>query len=125
MITLREYLMGRDATSPLTTELALNAASLLASVNFIRAKYDKVLLVSSGYRPGALNTAAKGAAKSPHLTCEAIDLSDPNGTLAKWLMANLKLLEQVGLYMEAPSHTPGWVHLQTRRPKSGNRIFLP
>lgn len=125
MITLKEYLMGRDVQYPLSLEQALNAASLLAAINYVRGVYGKAMSVSSGYRPGHFNKAAGGAAKSSHLTCEAIDISDTDGSFAKWCLDNIPVLEKAGLYLENPDYTKGWVHLQTREPGSGNRIFNP
>jgi hypothetical protein len=125
MIKLSEFLMGREIEYPLTVELALNAASLLASINYIRGVYGKPLKLSSGYRPGHFNKAAKGSDNSSHLTCEAIDIADANGTFVEWCLDNVVELAKAGLYMEAPENTHGWVHLQIRKPKSGNRIFTP
>lgn len=123
--------MGREKEYPLTIDLALNAARLLAAVNFLRAVYGHPCRVSSGYRPGRFNKAAGGAPNSAHLTCEAIDLADPSGHLARWIVLNTELLEHLDLYVEDPipapgyKGTPGWVHIQTRPVPSGNRIFRP
>lgn len=125
MITRKEYLMGRDEEYPLSPTQMLNMCDLLAAINYLRAKWEKPMRVNSGYRPGRFNTAAGGAPKSPHLMCAAIDIADPDGTLAAWLYASDDLLEHVGLYMENPDYTPGWVHLQIIRPASGNRVFIP
>lgn len=125
MITLVEYLMGRDSTYPLTIEYALNAAKLLASINYIRGVYGKAMIVSSGYRPGHFNKAAHGAKLSCHLTCEAIDIKDSDGAFSEWCLDNVSELAKVGLYLENPDNTIGWCHLQTRKPLSGNRIFKP
>lgn len=125
MITLKEFLMGRESMYPLDMEKALNAASLLASVNYIRGVYGKPLSVSSGYRPGHFNKQAGGATNSSHLWCQAIDLRDPNAEFAKWCLDNLKELEKAGLYLEDPAYTKGWVHLQTRATRSGRRVFKP
>ena len=125
MVKLSEFLMGRDKTYPLSLELAVNAAQLLSAINYIRGVYGKPLSVSSGYRPGVFNRAAGGAKNSSHMTCEAIDLRDSDGEFAQWCLDNLDELEKAGLYMEDPSHTPGWVHLQSRAPRSGKRVFLP
>jgi hypothetical protein len=148
MIKLTEYLMGRDTEYPLTLELALNAAEHLAAINYIRGVYGAPLPVTSGYRPGKYNKKAGGAAKSSHLLCEATDFGDkplttvePSdayfgkfcingegfelGKFGRWCLVNLKTLEEAGLYMEHPAKTPGWVHLTTRAPASGNRVFLP
>jgi hypothetical protein len=123
--------MGRDAEYPLTVELALNLADLLCRVNFLRAIYGHPLSVSSGYRPGHFNKAAGGAKNSSHLTCEAVDLRDPNGHFARWIVLQGELLERLDLYVEDPlpapgyKGTPGWVHIQSRKVPSGNRIFRP
>lgn len=120
-----EVLMGREKQNPLTPEMEGNLQKLLVAINLIRDLYGKPMTVSSGYRPAAANAAAGGASKSCHLTCEAVDFADRDRKLTKWCLANLDILEQAGLYMESPVATPTWVHLQTRPPKSGKRIFLP
>jgi len=125
MIRLPEFLMGRHLEYPLTLELALNAAQLLAAINYLRGVYGKPLTVSSGYRPGHFNKRAGGAKNSSHLTCEAIDIADPDGKFGEWCLANLHHLEHANLYLENPAYTPGWAHLQARRPVSGNRVFIP
>lgn len=72
-----------------------------------------------------INPKAMG---SSHLYGAAVDIADPTGTLAAWLFSTVKggdKLIECGLWMEHPSYTNGWVHLQTYRPKSGNRFFIP
>ncbi len=126
MITPQEVLMGRDAQFPLTPELKTNLDKLLIALNKVRFHYGKPMQVSSGYRPAAINKTVKGAApKSSHMTCEACDFRDPDGALAKWCLANLSILEDAGLYLENPEFTKGWVHLQTRKTRSGKRVFNP
>lgn len=130
MISRAEVLKGRDRDYPLSPELFENLDKLLNAVNKIREAYGKPLIVTSGYRPGHYNKSAKGAKRSAHMTCEAVDFRDSDGEFGKWCLANLKLLEECGLYMESPIYThepPGkrWIHLQTRRPASGNRVFIP
>jgi hypothetical protein len=128
MISRDEILKGRDRDYPLSLEMESNLNKLLDAVNKIRLAWGKSLVVTSGYRPGHFNKSASGAKKSAHLTCEAVDFSDPNGEFGKWCLNNLKLLEEAGLYMESPLYThepPGkrWVHLQIRPTK--NRVFIP
>lgn len=81
--------------------------------------------VCSGFRTLAANGSASGAKRSAHLSGEAVDLSDPRGTIKDAVLAHPYILEELDLYMESPHHTPGWCHLMTRRTASGNRIFLP
>jgi len=123
MITKKEILMGRDSEYPLTPELESNLNKLLEAVNKFRTAYGKPMIVSSGWRPGKYNKAAGGAAKSAHVTCEAVDFADADGKLKAYVAKNPKILEQCGLYMEDPGATKTWMHVQTRPTK--NRIFKP
>jgi uncharacterized protein YcbK (DUF882 family) len=124
-IKRQEILMGRDKDYPLTQEFEENLEKLLIAVNKVREAYGKPMIVSSGYRPGKFNNSAKGAKLSAHLTCEAADFRDADGSFAKWCLQNIRILVDAGLYMEEPAHTRGWVHLQTRPTRSGRRVFLP
>ena len=82
--------------------------------------------VASGWRPGAVNDATRNSASgSPHLTAEGLDTRDPQRKFARWCLQNLVELKLLGLWMEDPRWTPTWVHLQTRPPKSGKRVFIP
>lgn len=130
MISRDEILMGRDRDYPLTPDLMQNLDKLLIAVNKLRDAWGKPLIVTSGYRPGHYNKSAKGAIKSAHTTCEAVDFKDADGEFGKWCLANLPLLEECGLYMESPAYThepPGkrWIHVQIRPTKSGKRVFIP
>jgi hypothetical protein len=117
-----EYLKDRDTEYPLPDQFKDNMVKLLNTISQIREKWGKPIHISSGYRPGRFNKAAGGATNSAHLSCEAVDLVDLDGSLAKFCEP---LLQSLDLYMENPKRTPGWVHLQTRRTKSGNRVFQP
>lgn len=123
MITKEEVLMGRDKDHPLTEELQANLDLLLIALNKLRTAYGKPMVVTSGYRPAAFNSAAGGAKKSAHMSCQAADFRDSSGELKKWCVDNIHLLEEFGLYLEHPDHTPTWCHLQIRPTK--NRIFKP
>lgn len=119
----RELLMGRDNEYPLSEEQESNLTKLMAAINKLRMAYGKPLRVSSGYRPGHYNKQAKGAKRSAHLTCEAVDFVDTDKQLKDWLVENVQVLVDCGLYMEAAEATPGWCHVQIRPTK--NRIFKP
>ena len=69
-----------------------------------------------------INPKAMG---SSHLYGAAVDIADPTGALAKWLLSHKSKLIECGLWMEDPAYTKGWVHLQIYAPKSMNRIFVP
>lgn len=123
MITVKEYLMGRDSIQPLDTNKAINMADLLSRVNWLFSKLNVVPRVSSGYRPESINKAVGGAKLSTHTVCMGIDVYDNKKELAKALKSNLELLEEAGLWLENPDHTNGWVHLDIKQRK--NRVFNP
>jgi uncharacterized protein YcbK (DUF882 family) len=92
----------------------------------LETKPDNKSLVSSGWRPPSLNAKTAGAApNSKHMTCQALDVYDPDGDLDEWCMENLAKLEEAGLWLEHPSATKGWCHLQIVPPRSGKRVFYP
>jgi len=124
-ISRQEVLMGRDKQYPLTQEMEQNLQKLLKALNLFRTLYGKPMMVSSGYRPAAINATVAGAAKkSNHMVCLACDFKD-DGSLDKYCMDNQYILEQCGLYLEHPDATPGCCHLQCVPPKSGKRVFRP
>lgn len=134
MITLETYLMGRDKEYPLERIQYINAANLLARVNyFLGMLRIKDVKMTSGYRPGKYNKIAGGSARSGHISCEAIDIADSDGSIGLLIMNNLDLMEECGLYLEHLDYTvkkddsgkvlSKWIHLQTR--KTQNRIFKP
>ncbi len=136
-LKLADYYMGRDKLyrCELTRELRANARDIVRRVNRLLKRAAKqvplggagiAVTVASGWRPTTINAAVPGAAKnSKHIHCLAIDLDDRSGQLDAWCMANPDVLEELGLWLEHPHATPGWCHLQTQSPRSGNRVFEP
>jgi hypothetical protein len=141
MISLEDYFMGRRETHPteISPGIERNAFRTVEIINTFLpiAKVHGVTLeihprtrtiVSSGWRPPTLNAATPNAAfRSLHMTGEAIDLFDPDGDLDNFCMSpsGNKALVDLGLWLEHPSATKGWCHLQTRPPRSGRRVFYP
>lgn len=123
MITVSEYLMGRDKEFPLDMLQARNMAELLSKVNYLFGKLDLHAKVSSGYRPASINKKIGGAKMSTHTVCAGIDLADPDGNLAIVMKKNVELLKELGLYLENPDFTKGWIHLDFKTRK--NTIFNP
>lgn len=123
MINLAEFLMGREKEYPIDKELEKNAIETLKRVNALFLHLNILPKLNSGYRPDKYNKIAGGSPRSPHLTCEAMDIDDRKGKIKK--LITLELLEKFDLYMEHPDYTKTWVHLQTRKTGSGNRIFKP
>lgn len=128
MITLTDYYMGRDTKYPheLTAQHRANAQMTVWRVNDLLAAFGEDRRVNSGWRPAAVNAGVPNAApKSKHTTCQACDIADDDGSLDAWCMANLPVLEKIGLWLEHPDATPRWCHVQTVAPGSGNRVFRP
>ena len=128
MVTVEEYLMGRDKQYPneFTTELRTNAQDTVSKINELLSAFGETRKVRSGWRPAAVNAATLGAAPlSKHMTCQACDLDDLEGDLDQWCFENRWALENIGLWQEHPASTKSWTHLQTVAPKSGKRIFYP
>ncbi len=115
----------RNEVVPAEGQILTNALILVRRVNALLAHWGDKVYVSSGYRPQAYNKRAGGAANSAHMTCEAVDLRDAEGKLAAFIKEQAWLLQKYDLYMEDPAATPTWCHLQTRKTKSGARVFKP
>lgn len=91
---------------------------------------EMALTITSGLRSDEfqMKLIEEGKSKafgSKHLAGAAADLADPEGILSDWALSNLKVLENIGLWMEDPNYTPGWVHVQMMAPRSGKRVFIP
>ena len=140
LITLADYWMGRDKVYPMAMTPAIAHAALttvgLANALLDQAQAAQVPLhrkadgsyVASGWRPPTVNASTPGAAmNSKHMTGLAIDVFDPDGDLDDWLMGPVgqKAMVTLGLWLEHPSATKGWAHVQTIPPRSGNRVFYP
>lgn len=127
-ISKEELLKGRDVSYPsdYTQEVSDNLDELLIVLNKVRSAYGKPMTVNSGWRPPSINAATPGAA-AHSLHCEglACDFADPDGKLMDWVLENLELMKDCGVYLEHFNWTPNWVHMGIRAPKSGHRIFIP
>lgn len=119
--------------SDFTPQVCFNAGVLLERLNslgFVPARVFSSCLRSTDaqiriYKQKGITDKKKIPLGSCHLSGEAVDIADPDGSLQKWLKENTMLLEGLGLYVEDFKYTPGWVHIQTRAPKSGRRFFIP
>lgn len=136
LITLKDYYKNRDIqfAKQLTATIVANARLMVARTNALLARFYLAnpqaarRTVNSGWRPPAVNRGVKDAApRSHHLTARACDLSDDDEQLDKWLLtkSGQAALVEIGLWMEHPSATPRWCHIQIVAPPSGNRVFLP
>lgn len=128
MITIEELTMGREKLYPqdYTKAIHQNLLVLLRKMNMIRKTYNKPMIVTSGWRPQAINATTKGAAKnSKHVSGLAVDIKDTDSALWNWCMENLEMIQGLGLYLEDKRYTKTWVHFQLGAPSSGLRIFKP
>ena len=123
MISVDDYLMNRK--DGLTFELLENAIDTVERVNALLAAFGSPRKVTSGYRPAYINSKVGGAKASNHMTAKACDLEDIDGRLDQWCMTNQNVLAKIGLWLEHPSATKGWCHVQTVSPRSGNKVFYP
>jgi len=122
--TTMEYI-GPHFTQEMPDTFRQNMLELLGCIDVLRREYGKPMVVTSGWRPPAYNEEIGGAKNSAHITCQAIDIKDLDGSLKAWLKENTAWLVTLDLYMEKGKYTPTWVHLQTRPTKSGRRVFIP
>lgn len=112
--------------SDYTPQILENAKALLEKVNTLLTDLGAITaIVNSGFRPPSVNVAIGGAKNSAHCTGEAVDIADKTGSFKEQILNRIDLLEKHDLYMEDRSATPSWCHLQTRKTKSGHRIFKP
>lgn len=140
MLTVEKYLKGRAVIAELPPDHRQNVGILIRRMNKLwqRIELDtqRTLVVTSGYRRPQ-DQPAHAAARSPHLRGAAVDLLDgPDAWLWRWCERNLRLIADVGLFVEDPRWThnvslPGraapvdWMHFQTNPPGSGRRVFRP
>ena len=146
MITLKDYLMGRDSEYPdeYTDEIAANAQSTVDAVNPLLDDFFNDTGISpgvaSGWRPKAVNDATSNAgAHSRHITAQAVDIRDtPQRDLAKWVAKNQDKLKKYNLYVERFEWTGRewindkgekvglyWVHFSPYPPASGHEFYIP
>ena len=120
-IRVDEYFKPDERNVP--EQYKQNAMELLRKVNIVRNAYGQPMIVTSGYRNPMYNAEIGGATNSAHTRGMAVDFRDRNGALSNWLLNNLQLLKDIGLFMENPMYTRGWVHLDMVERK--NVVFLP
>jgi len=102
-----------------------NAVMFVAKINRLEEKLPYKLILNSGWRPKDYNLKIGGSEHSNHIICRAGDFKDVDNSLGYYFKLNVQLLADIGLCMENPEFTKGWVHLQDVMPRSGRRIFNP
>lgn len=133
MISMDEILKGQDEQVDVKNHFP-NLQRLHYVSNYIRRLYAKPLIVTSGFRSMDDHLRIyreRGIAEekvpmgSMHLRGAAIDFSDPDKKLQKWIAENMRVSEILDVYYESFDATPNWVHLQIFPPMSRNRFFQP
>lgn len=134
MISMKEILKNVKLEN-LPVEHQNNLYILHEKINKIRSLYGKPMIVTSGYRSlshhlriyrqKGIVDQSKIPMASKHLSGQALDIFDPKQELQQWCLANISILEEVGLWMEDFSATPNWAHFQIVPPKSNKRFFKP
>lgn len=134
MISLKEILKGADFNKQ-PEEVKSNLLELLEKINKVRTAYGKSMIITSGlrtmedhlriYKEKGITDTKKIPMASRHLIGAAVDIADSKKELQKWCLENVKLLEEIGLWMEHFDHTPTWTHFQIKSPRSGARFFKP
>ena len=132
MISENEITQGKDVPDDLRDNLNI----LLERANKLRNLWGKPMIITSGWRTmeehlaiyakKGITDKSKIPMRSKHLYCEALDISDPDGSLKEFVKADkYKVLVDCDLYMEAEVSTPNWLHIQISPPLSKKREFLP
>jgi hypothetical protein len=128
MIIMKEILMNRAKLEDLSEEIQKNLQILLQRINIVRSAYGKPMKVNDGYRRPQ-DAPKGGSPTSWHYKGAAIDIDDnDSGDFAKWVINNLEIIKDAGLWIEDIRWTNGcgsWVHFQIYPPKSNKRVFIP
>lgn len=121
MIASETY-FGKETVDAKT---AVQAQDLLNKVNAFLEHCPGEHKMTSGYRSPEHNAKIGGAKLSNHMTGNAIDIYDPDKSLARFVFQKAQLLSDHGLYCEDMRCTRNWVHFQNVAPRSGMRFFIP
>lgn len=126
MITLKQYLEGRDAQYPPTDEQREDAEDLLEKIALLEDELEIEFIMSGGYRPEAMieDKELPGCAHDAHSKCQGIDIHDPDLEISTRLTSDPQPLIDCSLFMESPLSAKNHLHLQSYAPPSGKRIFL-
>jgi len=134
-ITLTDLLCGNDWTK-CSPEQQTNALELGKAINAFFDVCPIKPVVTSGFRSpehhiniykkklGKNFDIKKVPMKSKHLSFQAVDIADPDGSLWAYCQNAVPLLDKLGLWLEDDPATPR-VHFQIVPPLSGKRFFKP
>jgi hypothetical protein len=137
---MNELLKGKKLEDQ-SEEVKANLTILLDKMNKFRKAFGRPMTVTSGLRDKAdmiriykikgVTDLSKIPMKSKHISGQACDIADPDLHVQKFILDNIPLIEELGLYFEDFHSTIGkstegaWVHFQIIPPGSGRRFFIP
>jgi hypothetical protein len=126
-ITKERLSMDRHADHILEyTELVQSNLERLADIlTNLQNKYGKQFVLTSGWRPRSLNAQKGGSKASKHIDGLAADIGDVDGAIMSWILQNIDIVKNLGIYIEDFRWTPTWVHLQIKAPNSKKTIYIP
>lgn len=137
MIKISDLTQGKEIKD---IEIQMNLNKLCAMINAYADRSGLTVIITSPFRTkedqiriykekaireGIEFDINKVPMKSAHLSGLAVDIHDPKGIHKNWIKANPSFYEEYGVYFERFDYTPNWVHMQLRKPGSGNRFFIP
>ena len=113
--TVREF-RCRDGSDTIMVDQALPVL-----LQAIREHFGRAVVITSGYRTAAHNTAVGGAKSSQHLLGRAADIQVAGVSVEDVAAYAESLMPDwggVGRYPVKAGRTKGWVHVDTRANKS-------
>ena len=93
----------------------------------LRAKFDKPITITSGYRSEALCEAIGSKKTSQHAKGQAVDLEIfgvPNIKTAYWLQNNVDFDQLIMEYYDKDDPAGGWVHISYHESNSNRKQVL-
>lgn len=89
----------------------------------IRDKYDKPIIVTSGYRCKALNDAVGGARTSDHINGDAADIICSDNKELYRIIVHLIASKVIEVGQLINEHNYKWIHISNPTEKHYNEIF--